>query len=114
MAFQGGQLVKIRKDGREGDKLSLKPGANLSIGRWVLALTHPPTSPLGARTRCVCSAVGERAGARRWVARQGRRRWGRAERERVVVCVRVRVCARGAAGVRGAGDGAASSGASYG
>ena len=53
MAFQGGQLVKIRKDGREGDKLSLKPGANLSIGRWVLVLTHPPTSPLGARTRCV-------------------------------------------------------------
>ena len=61
-AFQGGQLVKIRKDGREGDKLSLKPGANLSIGRWVLALTHPPTSPLGARTAFLFSCWG-RAGA---------------------------------------------------
>ena len=53
-AFHDAQLVKIRVDGREGGTLSLKPGSNLTIGRWVLVSS--PTRPLPhltpARTRC--------------------------------------------------------------
>ena len=63
MAFQGGQLVKIRKDGREGDKLSLKPGANLSIGRWVNCCSVVGSGPArGLGGAAGPAAMGEEGG----------------------------------------------------